>query len=442
MSIADKLLQIAENEQKVYNAGYEKGKADAEPVLQEATFTENGVYLHDEGYDGFGKVTVDVEGGVEEELLTPYTVYLDAYANGFSVTPGKLVFDLEGGFYVDTPGYTTYFYAIGDLTSKLTLTGVKLYNAFPDGTTRENVVFIKNTLEREDGDGMPLCEYVMTSHDVVVTPDPWNEEEPPSEYIIEVPQGLDIDGVMLSCIAGGTPVLKSFTSSYDKGYADGKQAEYDAFWDAFQDNGKRTNYHYAFRYWDENILRPKYDIKPVGSCPSIFRDVKGITDFEQWQKDCGIVVDFSQVTHISDGFGTSSFERFGVLNFSKVANMDWCFNGSKARTIEKIICPTGGSPVYTGAFNNATNLEEIRLQGVIRSNGLDFKSSTKLSADSITSIINALSDETSGLTLTLSETAVDAACAEMELSESTNHTNSSWWAWLISTKSNWTISLA
>lgn len=32
MSIADKLTQIAENEQKVYNAGYEKGKAESEPA--------------------------------------------------------------------------------------------------------------------------------------------------------------------------------------------------------------------------------------------------------------------------------------------------------------------------------------------------------------------------------------------------------------------------
>lgn len=78
MSIADKLLQIAENEQKVYNAGYEKGKAEggsSEPVLQEATFTENGEYLPDEGYDGFGKVTVDVAnegGGDNGELVAAY----------------------------------------------------------------------------------------------------------------------------------------------------------------------------------------------------------------------------------------------------------------------------------------------------------------------------------------------------------------------------------
>ena len=184
---------------------------------------------YDEGYDeGYGKgYEKGKSEGIEyEELLTPYMVWEEACANGFGAKPDQLVFDLNGGFYADNPKYTTYFYAIGDLTSKLTLTGVRLGNNVDLGTTRENVVFIKNTLTK-DAIGMPLCEYVMTSHDVVVTPDPWVDVNPPKEYIIEVPQGLDIDGVMLSCISGGTPVLTSVTSyayneAYDKGFEDGK----------------------------------------------------------------------------------------------------------------------------------------------------------------------------------------------------------------------------
>jgi hypothetical protein len=51
MSIADKLQIILENEQKVYNAGYEKGKNEgggsAPAVLEELTITRNGVYEPD-----------------------------------------------------------------------------------------------------------------------------------------------------------------------------------------------------------------------------------------------------------------------------------------------------------------------------------------------------------------------------------------------------------
>ena len=49
---------------------------------------------------------------------------------------------------------------------------------------------------------------------------------------------------------------------YDAGYNSGKQAEYDAFWDAFQDNGKPTSYSRAFsaNWRSLDLFKPKYDI--------------------------------------------------------------------------------------------------------------------------------------------------------------------------------------
>ena len=47
------------------------------------------------------------------------------------------------------------------------------------------------------------------------------------------------------------------TEAYNQGVADGKQAEYDTFWDSFQQNGERTNYRRAFIYWTEEP-KPKY----------------------------------------------------------------------------------------------------------------------------------------------------------------------------------------
>lgn len=61
-TIAEKLLTIAENEQNVFNAGYEKGLASGGVTInnQDKTVTENGVYQADEGYTGLGTVTVEV----------------------------------------------------------------------------------------------------------------------------------------------------------------------------------------------------------------------------------------------------------------------------------------------------------------------------------------------------------------------------------------------
>ena len=51
----------------------------------------------------------------------------------------------------------------------------------------------------------------------------------------------------------------------------GKKAEYDAFWDTFQNNGNRTTYSYAFYGsavgWNDTTFNPKYPIKIIyGEC--------------------------------------------------------------------------------------------------------------------------------------------------------------------------------
>lgn len=49
---------------------------------------------------------------------------------------------------------------------------------------------------------------------------------------------------------------------YDEGYAAGQQAEYDRFWDAYQQNGNRTMYYQRFQHdgWRDETLCPKYPI--------------------------------------------------------------------------------------------------------------------------------------------------------------------------------------
>jgi predicted 3-demethylubiquinone-9 3-methyltransferase (glyoxalase superfamily) len=46
----------------------------------------------------------------------------------------------------------------------------------------------------------------------------------------------------------------------DEVYDAGKQAEYDAFWDAYQMNGNKNDYSYAFYNWYDEAYNPKYPI--------------------------------------------------------------------------------------------------------------------------------------------------------------------------------------
>ena len=71
----------------------------AEPVLQDKFITENGTYTPDNGYDGFGEVTVDVEGEGKEPVLQDKTITIngtytpDSGYDGF----GKVVVNIKSG---------------------------------------------------------------------------------------------------------------------------------------------------------------------------------------------------------------------------------------------------------------------------------------------------------------------------------------------------------
>ena len=91
------------------------------------------------------------------------------------------------------------------------------------------------------------------------------------------------------------------------------------------------------------------------------------------------------------------------------------------------------------AFQNLKALEDLTVTGVIGGDGFNVQWSTLLSKASITSIINALSSTTTGLTVTLSLAAVNKA---FETSTGANNgSTSTAWTTLIATKTNWTISL-
>ena len=90
-------------------------------------------------------------------------------------------------------------------------------------------------------------------------------------------------------------------------------------------------------------------------------------------------------------------------------------------------------------FTNCFQLQNLTIEGIIGQNGFNVQWSTKLSKASITSIINALSETTSGLTVTLSKTAVNNA---FETSAgAADGSTSEEWTTLEGTKTNWTISL-
>lgn len=226
----------------------------------------------------------------------------------------------------------------------------------------------------------------------------------------------------------------------------GGKSFYDEFWDNYQRNGSLSDYRYVFSGsgWSSKNFRPKYDIKPklASSMFMMFDNLQSAEplDLTKRLKDLGVVLDLNGVTgnNATGIFSYAKITRVPIIDLRN-ANMNQTFyQNSIVTTIDGIMISE--NVTYTNnAFQNCTSLVDLDIQGTIGQNGFNVQWSTKLSKASIISIINALSTTTTGLTLTLSKTAVNNA---FETSEGLgNGTTSQEWLNLIATKSNWTISL-
>lgn len=144
----------------------------------------------------------------------------------------------------------------------------------------------------------------------------------------------------------------------------GKKAEYDAFWDTFQNNGNRTIYSYAFygsaAGWNDTTFNPKYPIKIIYG-ESILQN-SPITR---------IPVDII----ITESASTTTNTRY--------------FRGcTRLKTIKKIFMAE--HITATSWFTNCTSLENITFDGVI-GESIDF-SYSPLTVESMLSVIEHLKD--------------------------------------------------
>lgn len=228
--------------------------------------------------------------------------------------------------------------------------------------------------------------------------------------------------------------LKVYEAGYAKGKAEGGDGN-DKFWDIYQDYGKRTNYSNGFAGagWTTEILKPKYNIIPTDAY-MLFRNSNVEGNLPTILHSLGITLDFSKATNTQYLFNSASkITHIGVVDVSSSTNsnvLDSTFAyATSLVSIEKLKWSDNAKGLFLNTFTSCNSLENVTFEGTISKNGLNLQWSTKLNKDSLTSIINCLSSDTSGLTVTLSKTAVNMAFTENE------------WETLSKTKLNWTISL-
>ena len=204
-------------------------------------------------------------------------------------------------------------------------------------------------------------------------------------------------------IASAENVPKVYDSGHKVGFEEGKIAERDAFWDEFQKKGDSAGayYYYAFAYtkWTDTNYNPKYPIiisESTLSGRNVFQ-ATSITDTK-------VPIYANSMTALMCFYDAENLKRIRYFEVKE-------------------------STAYDRTFSKSANIEELIMGGTIGKNGFDVSECKKLNKASIESIINALSTTTSGLTVTLSQTAVNNAFTAEE------------WDALEATKTNWTISL-
>lgn len=215
-------------------------------------------------------------------------------------------------------------------------------------------------------------------------------------------------------MAGAIMDLGANEEEINEAFEAGKKAEYDKFWDAYQQNGTRTLYdreggrNFAAECWDFTNFYPKYDIRPTtaGSMFYNWSDAQHVGDLAQRLQDCGVVLDTSNATNMYGMFRYArSITRIPAIDARGVTNdsgMNFAFGDlleSDSLTIDKLI--VGDHVNLTDAFNRARSLVSITFEGVIGSN-LNMSWSSKLNQESVQSIIECLKDLTGLDTLTLS----------------------------------------
>lgn len=204
----------------------------------------------------------------------------------------------------------------------------------------------------------------------------------------------------------------------DNGYAQGvvegeeigRKAEYDNFWDTFQQNGKRNNYASAFFgwWWADKIYNPKYDMVITSGASSIYQ-ASSITDTK-----VKITLDY-----------TSSNMFFNCANLKTIPYL---------KLTEKATLPK--------AFFKCEALENITFDGIIKCD-VDLQYSKKLTRASIESLMSHLADGEGEMvgTVTLSLEAVDREFAETVDGEYIKGSESNAWAEILPPTYEWEVAL-
>ena len=211
-----------------------------------------------------------------------------------------------------------------------------------------------------------------------------------------------------------TYTLSELSENVDTVYQKGKQTQTDAFWESAQKTSAgalRTDYSYAFAgaMWNDETYLPKYNIAPSNCSNMFFHNYEIHSPFKCSEyPNAPITIDTSSSTSFDRFIYDCVVKAVPTINTTAATRLFSAFSYAVGlETIDKLILKSDGSQTFSSVFQGTTTLENIVIEGTIGQNGFDVSPCTKLTHDSLLSIINALKDysgTTTAKTVTLGAT--------------------------------------
>ena len=154
-------------------------------------------------------------------------------------------------------------------------------------------------------------------------------------------------------------IAENIPMVYNAGVEQGKQEQYDEFWDSLQENGKRRNYSYALVGYIFNVdtFYPKYDIIMEGNASNAFyswnhySENKTVLNLKERLEECGVVLDTSKATNLTALFCYGRFTEIPTIDCTGLSSASTQLFRRNYEHLKKIeLIKTNESVTYTQWF--------------------------------------------------------------------------------------------
>lgn len=197
--------------------------------------------------------------------------------------------------------------------------------------------------------------------------------------------------------------LNTIAENEQKVYNKGKQSEYDAFWDDYQQNGNRTEYMYGFAgiCWNSENFKPKYPI--VLNHRSEFRNSNGMfflfdrdltkPPIEIHEGDIDFSGNIYTMNQMFQNANVAVVEMNAIPAILKSMAQTFTMNDMNAHKLHTIKIGVREETTYSGDAFRGSKLANVSfVDGSVIGQSISFEYCQNLTIESMQNIISCLKD--------------------------------------------------